>query len=175
MAKAIFVKAARKDYPEHGIKKGESYYHWQLFKQPKRFSKTLPRASQLTGSNFLSQLYSFQEELEDMTAMDIDDLQNQMEDLAGRIRELGEEQRSNRENMPEGLQDSDTGQLLEERADEMEGWADSIEGMDFSFDPKDVSVEEEATEEEKEQAIADALQERINELISEATDSAPCL
>lgn len=26
MARANFVKAARKDYPEHGIKKGESYY-----------------------------------------------------------------------------------------------------------------------------------------------------
>lgn len=167
MARATFVKAAAKDYPQHGIAKGDSYYHWQLFKQPKRYSKIKPKPSQLTGSNFLQQYYGFQEELEAMTATDMDDLQAQLEDLAGRIRELGEEQASNKENMPEGLQDSDTGQLLEERAEGMEGWADEIEGMDFDFTPEDEDTDEDDKEVE--------LQDRIQELINEASGADPGL
>ncbi len=42
MAKATFVKKAQKDYPEFGIKKGDSYWHWAFAFGPKYKSKTQP-------------------------------------------------------------------------------------------------------------------------------------
>jgi hypothetical protein len=183
MARANFVKKARKDVPGTDIKAGESYYWWQLYRSPKRYSRTRPRASQLTGSAFLQQYYGFQEELEDMTAEDMDDLQGQMEDLAGRMRELAEECEGNRDNMPEGLQDSDTGQLLEERAEGMNGWADELESFDFEFEPdldfSDIDEDDALDAEEKEAAkkpiIDEAIQERIQELIDDAQSADPGL
>lgn len=45
---------------------------------------------------------------------------NDLESLAEQVREFGEEQQGKFDNMPEGLQQGDTGQLLEERASNME-------------------------------------------------------
>jgi len=134
MARANFVQKAAKDNEKAGIKKGDSYYWWQLYKSPKQYSKTRPRPSQLTGSTFLSGYYALQERLEDLSIDTLEDLESELNEIAGEIRELGEEQESNKENMPEGLQEGDTGQLLQERADGMGEWADSIESMEFSLD-----------------------------------------
>ncbi len=46
MARAHFVKAAAKDHPEHGIKKGESYWWWAFrsaYGSRKVYSKTQPK------------------------------------------------------------------------------------------------------------------------------------
>ena len=47
--------------------------------------------------------------------------------VAEALRELGSEQQEKYDNMPEGLQQGDTGQMLEERASNCESWADEIE------------------------------------------------
>ncbi len=133
MPRVHTVKSARKARPEMGLEVGETY-HWWKFKN--RFgngtivrSKTYPRASQLTRSEFLGAMYGIQEEIEDLEADE--DLESTVGDIAGRARELGEEQTEKRENMPESLQDGDTGSLLEERSQAMSDWADELEGVSF--------------------------------------------
>ena len=86
MARATFVKAAAKDYPEHGIKKGEPYYWWKFRHDRDRISKTPPRPSQLTQSEYLGRVYGIQERIEDATADD--SLRDLAEELADELREL---------------------------------------------------------------------------------------
>lgn len=133
MTRAHYVKAAAKDYPDAGIKKGESYYWWK-FKQrygnsPRHMSKVRPRPSQLTQSDYLSQALALQERVEDLTpdATLPDQLQSIIEDL----RTLSDEQGEKFDNMPEGLQQGDTGQLLEQRRDACNDFADALEAIDM--------------------------------------------
>lgn len=63
MARAFSAKAG-KDYPEHGIKKGETYWYWSFFRGRKQYSKTRPTQSQLTNSPTLSAAYAAQESFE---------------------------------------------------------------------------------------------------------------
>src|SRR5207248_1872438 len=50
-----------------------------------------------------------------------------LEEIASSVREAGEECEGNRSNMPDGLQDSETGQLLETRAEQCNTMADDLE------------------------------------------------
>jgi hypothetical protein len=134
MTRANFVKAARKDYPNAGIKKGESYYWWSFRFGGKHMSKTPPKQSQLTQSEFLSTLYDIQERIGDLSADSASDLQSAVEEIADELRTLGEECNDKRDNMPEGLQDGDVGQLLEARAEACEQAASDLEDVDFEVD-----------------------------------------
>jgi uncharacterized protein YukE len=125
MAKAVLKKAA-KDYPESGINKGDNYYFAQIKTGPRssrtiRSRNPIPR-SQLTTSSFKSQLY----DIEDTAFYAVSEASD-LRDIAERVRELGQEAQESLDNMPEGLQQGDTGQLLEERVNAMDGWADDIE------------------------------------------------
>lgn len=124
MAKVHFVKSARKDNPV--AKKGESYFWWKPMVGgrggAKRYSKDRPSRSQLTQSEFLSALYGIEDG--DMASAQTPEDFNA---IAEALRELGQEQQEKYDNMPEGLQQGDTGQMLEERASNCESWADEIE------------------------------------------------
>lgn len=124
MAKVTFVKSARKDNPV--AKKGESYYWWKPMVGgrggAKRYSKERPSRSQLTQSEFLSTLYGIEDG--DMASAQTPE---DFKAVAEALRELGEEQQGKYDNMPEGLQQGDTGQMLEERAQGCESWADEID------------------------------------------------
>lgn len=138
MARAHFVKAARKDNPV--AKKGEPYWWWKPMiggrGAAKRFSKTQPTRSQLTNSEFLSAFYAICESID--AAEDVDGLRSCAEEL----RTLGEEQQEKFDNMPDGLQQGDTGQMLEERATGCDSWADAIEAACDNFDGEDDGEEE---------------------------------
>lgn len=151
MPKVTFVKVARKDYPEHNIKKGESYYWWKFKFGGKNYSKTQPKASQLTQSDFLSQLYDIQDRLGELTADNIEDLQSEVESIAEELNQLAEECHEKHDNMPEGLQEGEVGQMLEERADACENAAGELEGIDFEYDEQNAldEVREEIEEEFK--------------------------
>lgn len=140
MARAHFVKKARKDGPEgSGVKKGDSYYWWAFMQGgrggPKHYSKTRPRPSQLTQSEFLGTFGDIEDEIGALPADD--SLEGSVGDIASRIRELGEEQSSKKENMPDGLQEGATGELLQERADKCGEIADELEGITFDVSDKD--------------------------------------
>lgn len=138
MAKVHFVKSARKDNPV--AKAGESYYWWKPMVGgrggAKRYSKEPPRPSQLTQSEFLSAAYAAQESLDE--AKDADAFRA----VAEEVRELGDETQGKYDNMPEGLQQGDTGQLLEERASQCNERADQIESAADDLETKMTEREE---------------------------------
>lgn len=129
MPKVTHVKKARKD--NSVCKVGESYYWWKFRFGGKHFSLTYPRPSQLTQSDFLSQMYGFEEHLGDLSIDTVDDLQMEIESMVEEIRNLGEEQEEKLQNMPEGLQEGPIGELLQSRYDECETMADELEQIDF--------------------------------------------
>lgn len=141
MPRVYKVESARKDYPEAGIKKGDTYYHWEFRFGGKRKSKTYPKPSQLTQSAFLQQLYSIQE-----IGLPADEsLKDIVEDIAGQLRDLGEEQQNSLDNMPEGLQQGSTGEMLQTRIDSCESVADEIENIDLSGPDTDEEKEDPET------------------------------
>ena len=190
MAKATFIKAARKDIYVQGklveathergknagqkywkrdrtqpadaddkilIHKGESYWTWAFMNGPQMYSKTAPRQSQLTRSEFMSTYYSIMEEVEDWNPefQDGEDvLEEFIDTITEELEELRDETQDRLDNMPESLQDSDTGQLLQERIDECDSLIDDFGAIDTTPD-----YDEEATDEEKEEWWEDKVQE----------------
>ena len=132
MARITHVKKARKDYPASGIKAGEPYYWWAFRYGGKHKSKTCPRASQLTQSPFLSQAYSLDERAQD--ASEDAHLPDLIYELTGEWRELGDECQGSLDNMPDSLQDSESGQLLQERIDKCEEIAGELESIDVELE-----------------------------------------
>lgn len=128
MARAHFVKKARRAYRAEGIKKGESYWWWKFKRGTKQRSKTQPRPSQLTQSEFWGAVYDLQERLDGLTESDgAESVRSEIECIIDEIRSLGSDQLDKQGNMPESLQQSETGELLENRATGCDDWADNVE------------------------------------------------
>ncbi len=127
MARPEHRKAA-KDYPQQGIAKGDTYWYVKIktgaYSSRELRQKHPFKRSQLTSSDFLSQLYDWEDSIADFAGT-----HDELQDFADTIRQLGEEQRDKYDNMPEGLQQGDTGQMLEQRADACEAAADEIENI----------------------------------------------
>lgn len=131
----VHERVARKDYPAQGIAKGDKYFTWKTrvtvgktYQSTVHRSKTRPATT--SQSEFAGQLAGIQEALaacEDSDAM---------RSVAEEVRDLGAECQEKFENMPEGLQQGDTGQMLEERASNCESWADEIEQAAEALDEK---------------------------------------
>jgi len=169
MATVTFVKKARKDYPEEGIKKGESYYWWKFRFGSKNYSKTQPRPSQLTQSDFLSQIYGIDERIADMTIED--DFESEIEDIKSELETLQSECEERRDNMPEQLQDSETGELLQGRYDSVDEMISELDGIDVEVDEEsiksDLEKEGDESEEEFEEKVNQAINERKEEILGE--------
>jgi chromosome segregation ATPase len=127
----VVERKARKDYPNSGIKKGDKYFYWKIKTGPASGyacrSLTRPTPSQL-NTGFAGQVGELESSIQ--AADDVDGIRSVLEE----IRELGEECQGKLENMPEGLQQGDTGQLLEERAGQCEEWASTIESACDEYD-----------------------------------------
>lgn len=174
MARAHFVKKARKAQPEHGIKVGDSYYWWEFRYGGKHVSKTAPRQSQLTQSDYLSRVYSMLEYIEDMnTETDFESAKDELLNLA---EELRDEQDEKLNNMPDQLQDSETGELLRERYDALENFHTELDNIEIDIDEEDFNPNEEwedffdgdseSEEQQREQydsQVADEKEEWLNE------------
>jgi len=132
----VHKKKANKDYPEYGIKKGDTYYMWTLYKQRPRKSLTYPKASQLTASAFLSSIYDLNDQLSNIrqNVSSEDELQSEVETIKSELETLRDECETSRSNMPEHLQDVGTGEILQERYDAVEAMINEIDGIDLSFD-----------------------------------------
>jgi hypothetical protein len=158
MPKVTKVRAA-KDYPDKGIRKGEECYVWRVRLQRGGVdcrSKTYPRPSQLN--------YGFSGQRD---AQEPDDLQS----FADQLRELGEEQGEKFDNMPEGLQQGDTGQLLEERRDGLESWAGDVESAVQEWQ-SDLDQLEDDKDEDERKAKEDELRDQY---VQQALDASPGL
>ena len=143
------VKSARKD--NSVCKKGESYYWWKFRYGRKRLSLTYPKRSQLTQSNFLSQLYDLQDNME----FDRAELEMSRDGITEQIQCLRDECQESLDNIPEHLQCAPTGELIQERIDALESWESEFENVDIEFD-------EDLTAEEKEERTDELIQELEN-------------
>ena len=163
--KVHFVKKARKDYPEDGIKKGESYYWWKPRYGGIRRSKTYPSRQELTQSEFLCRVYDIEDELsvirtqietniEGKNKEEIEELiRDALEMIIIEIGELRDECEDKLYNMPEQLQDtSEAGILLQERIDALEDWISELENIDISIEDDD------------------NIQERVEEILDEISE-----
>lgn len=183
MPRVHFIKKARKNYPQFGIKKGDSYFSWKFRYGGERKSLTRPKQSQLTQSPFLSEAYSIQEEIAELTLEQIKEGFD-VSEYVDRIRELGSNAEDSLSNMPDQLQQAPTGELLQNRADAMEEWASELEGVDCDIDKEGFEAEA-ASEAEDEigdpisweennpddiRNYGDVLQEKIDELVDDKMD-----
>lgn len=129
----VTERKARKDYPNNGIKKGDKYFYWKIKTGPASGyacrSLTRPTPSQL-NTGFAGTIGEIEASID--AAEDVDGVRS----VAEEIRTLGEEQQEKLDNMPEGLQQGDTGQLLQERAEGCESWAGEIESACDEYDTK---------------------------------------
>jgi hypothetical protein len=119
------------------IVKGESYYWWQFQNSPKQYSKTRPRASQLTQSGYLSSLYEIVEQIEDYSTDSAEEIGSFAEDIKTQLEDLRDTTQESLDNMPENLSNSPTAELLQERVDSLESAISEIEGIDFDYEEED--------------------------------------
>lgn len=165
MPRVHFVKKARKKNP--AVEKGQSYYWWKFRRGGMHFSATPPKQSQLTQSDFWSAVYALQEQYDKVP--ESDDLESTADEIKGELENIKDETQGKFDNMPEGLQQGDTGQLLEERVAALDEAISAIEGIDFSFDPPE--KEDEQTEEEHEVAVNEAEESFLDEKWGEVMDA----
>lgn len=146
MPRVHHVKKARKDNPV--AKRGESYYWWKFRYGGKQYSKTPPKQSQLTQSPYYATLYDLQDEIAEADCCDEDTLEALKERVSEALRELGQECQEKVDNMPDSLQHSPTGELLQERADACDSAADEVENIETFDDdePQEQEYEEECPE-----------------------------
>jgi hypothetical protein len=131
------VKAARKDNPKAGVKKGESYYWWSMRSgrtSIKRFSKKRPRRSQLTNSEFLGAMYDAEDDLNDSLNprdgedIDAEELAIMFNRAADAVREAGDDCQSKLDNMESAFPNGcPTMELLEARVEACQSIADELE------------------------------------------------
>ena len=195
MAKAEFIKSARKNIYAHGkrvelihqkgknsgqkyikldrtqpenekdeilIHKGESYWTWCFMNQSPHYSKTRPRQSQLTQSAFYSEYYSIQEEIEDFSPESSLDIPDFIDGIISRLEDLRDQCQESLDNMPDSLQDSDTGQMLQERIDECDNLISDFESLDTEY-----SSDEEVSDDSDSEEMSDEEQEWLDGVLSE--------
>lgn len=128
----VYHRKAMKDYPQYKIAKGEMYYYTKIKTGPRSSktmrSKTPFKPSQLTSSDFLQRLYSVDEMLGEGFA-DKEALVSTLEDAISQLEELRDEQQEKLDNMPDGLRDGDTGNLLQERYDALDSYISELEDV----------------------------------------------
>jgi hypothetical protein len=179
----VFQRKARKDYPQNQIAKGDSYYYWKIksaYGGTVYRSKTYPRPSQL-NHGFSGLLGDLQQDL-----AAVNDLEG-LASFAEEVRALGEEQDEKFNNMPEGLQQGSTGELLEERRDQCSEWADAIEEAANELEQEleeldariaewtdyDSAAEDDADEPDGERPDDDARETLIREKVDQAESACP--
>jgi hypothetical protein len=170
MARANYVAHAQKD--NCAVKKGEPYWWWKFRHGGKHYSANRPRASQLTQSEYLSTIYACQENLEDSVAevrkgkLTLDELADACDEQAEEVRTAGSECEDRRGNMPDALQESETGQLLQDRADACESTADELEQAAESIRElvgPTVDAAADDTEDDEADGVEKATEEQIDE------------
>lgn len=161
MPKVHHVKA-RKDYPDKGIVKGQMCYVWSLKTGPRSSRNyrqlTPPKRSQLTTSDFLSQLYDIFDETV-AKAEGFEDIAT----AADNLRDLGQEQQDKFDNMPEGLQQGDTGQMLEARANGCESAAEELQSIADDLETKLSELDDEKTEYDRLVALWEEYDAKVEE------------
>jgi hypothetical protein len=160
------------------VKKGESYYWWSFRFGGKHYSKTYPKRSQLTQSDFLSQLYDLEDRISESSAGTKDDFDSLKEEFVDEIENLSSECEDKLNNMPEQLQSSSSGETLQERIDALQSWSSDIESIECEdYDEAELREEiktnnENFTEEELEEAFEEKVREIVDTALEELKETA---
>lgn len=147
------------------INVGEPYYTWQFYGESNpHYSKTRPRQSQLTNNWFKKELYLIQERIEDFapaTHETPDEVSDFISDITDDVQSLLDDCQSNFDNIPEQLQECDAGQTLQARIENLESAISELESIDAEFES---DLDENATEEEKQEEIENWISDRIDDI-----------
>ena len=177
MAKVVEVKKSQKDYPEFGIKKGDTHYRWMLRTGPRSSqffrSITYPKPSQLTTSVFLKPVYTITESLEAIdNTITYNDLVTKIRNFVEEIRNLGREQEEKFDNLPPQIQNCEQGALLCRRLEFCNKWADSLEKINIHLDIESIA-DKVAAANNKDCGIyaKELITERVNEILQEIHDN----
>lgn len=147
MPRVHHVKKARKTQGSCScgteIKPGDPYKWISFMRGPRRVkcANCSFRASELTQGK-IGELYGYQEDAYDHLQVwkpekteaetALDDAKLVIETLHDNVEQFRDECEESLSNMPEGLQEGDTGQLLQERIDECENWLSEMDNFDPS-------------------------------------------
>ena len=136
MPRVYHVKKARKDNP--AVKAGQPYYWWEFRYGGTRYSATYPRPSQLTQSPYYQLVRSTLEQVEDFDGKTAEDFESFRDEIVTLLEEARDMSQESLDNMPEPLQEGDTGQMLQERIEMTEEAIIGIESMDVDDDDEDI-------------------------------------
>lgn len=129
------------------INVGESYYTWCFYGGQPQYSKEKPKPSQLTQNWFKQELYSIQEKIEEFEPEDVEDVATFVDDIRSDAESLRDECQEHLDNMPEQLQDSDSGQTLQERIDNLDSVIGDIDNFDSEFESEIEKEDDESDDE----------------------------
>lgn len=144
-------KKARKDYPEFGILKGETYYEWSFFRSRKaQKSRSRPRPSQLTQSLW-SSVYAAREAIEDAPATSV------LLDLLKEAVDIAEDVSSAYEEAGESM--GAAGETQQQRAEALRELASGLSDIASNLESleSDEDISDEEREDSYQQAKDDAL------------------
>lgn len=161
MPRVIHVKKARKNVPNSDIKKGESYYWWKFRFGGKHVSRTPPKQSQLTKSEFLGTIYDIQDRISEITTDS--DFESEIQDVVSELENLRDECEEKRDNMPEQLQDAPIGEMLQDRYDSVQEMIDELEAIDLEVDEEDITNDVKENAEKQEDETDEDFKERVSE------------
>jgi len=144
MTRVHHVKKARKDNP--AVKKGEAYFWWKFAYAPKRYSKTRPRASQLTLSEKMARYYEAQETIEDLdTQGEIDTVIEALQGVGEEVQEIANEYQESADNIRDAFTESPTADECDEKVFACEETVACIEDavstlQDLDLEPDDIGT-----------------------------------
>jgi hypothetical protein len=124
-------------------------------------------------------VYDINERLESIDGETAEDFESAISEIVGDLENLRDETQEKHDNMPEQLQQGDTGQLLEERVQSIEGMISNLESVTIDVpealnpDSDEAKKEAEAenaddwvkmSEDEKKAKIAEVVEQRESEI-----------
>ena len=148
------------------INVGESYYTWCFYGGQPQYSKERPKPSQLTQNWFKQELYSIQEKIEEFEPEDVEDVATFIDEIRDDAESLRDECQEHLDNMPEQLQDSDSGQTLQERIDNLDSVIGDIDSFDSEFE-SEIEKEDDETDDEFLERQSEEKQQWLDDKTSE--------
>jgi len=169
MARAHFVKTAAKDNAV--VKKGESYWWWAFRFGGKHFSKEQPKPSQLTQSAYMSGVLALQEMIDEFPLNEVADLEMLRDDVDSQLDEIKSTVEDSLSNMPEGLQQGETGSMMQERIDACDSAQSDAQSLDTEFTSDLTDNAQEGDDPPTEDELAEELQTWLDDKRNELSEA----
>ena len=129
-----YVKKARKD--NSAAKRGESYYWWKFAYDPRQYSKTMPKRSQLTKSDYKGCVYDLQDSVVDYSDISSEfEFDNMVTEIEDQVTDIMEQCEASRLNLRPNLQEvSPNAKLLKARAASCKKCLEQLDALEWDVD-----------------------------------------